>query len=64
MSSIRERRAVMKAADKALQDYGAQLDAAGVDWETPEFTRLNRAVHDAIGALPWWARSRADWRNR
>jgi hypothetical protein len=61
MSGIRERCAIARAADQALQDYGQELDAAGVDWETPEFTRLNRAAYDSMRAVPWWARG---WRFR
>ncbi|HTE56994.1 MAG TPA: hypothetical protein VK698_39345 [Kofleriaceae bacterium] len=47
---IRERRAAIKAykaADKALEEKGQRDQAAGIDYETPEFLRLNRAVAEA-----------------
>ncbi len=41
----------------AIEDY-----AAGIDYETPEFLRLNRAVFDAERGVPWWRRALIDRR--
>jgi hypothetical protein len=37
--------------ENAIRDYHA-----GIDWETPEFLRLNRAVFEAGRGVPWWRR--------
>jgi hypothetical protein len=44
-----------------LEGNALREEAAGIDWETPEFTRLNRAVVDAESKVPWW---RDDWREK
>lgn len=64
MAGLRERREALIRADRALAGNDARESAAGVQGETPEFLRLNRAVCDALNALPWWARViwGSDWR--
>jgi hypothetical protein len=43
-----------RAADRALQANGDAEEAAGVNWETDQFHRLNDALWDAARGLPWW----------
>lgn len=43
----------MKAADKALNDYGAKCKKRGIDYETPEYQRLNRAANEAAAKVPF-----------
>jgi hypothetical protein len=64
MASLRERRAALLAADEALAENDRLELAMGVQGETPAFSRLNRAVCEALDALPWWARVLwgGDWR--
>lgn len=54
--TIRQRFAAHRAADKALQDNSAAEMAAGIDYETPEFHRLNDQAWATRDALPWWLR--------
>jgi hypothetical protein len=64
MASLKERREALRRADAALQQLDEREFAAGVQGETPEFLRLNRAVAEAESALPWLARViwGGDWR--
>jgi hypothetical protein len=43
-------------ARRALNESGLEEHAAGIDWETPEFLRLNHAVIEAERDVPWWQR--------
>jgi hypothetical protein len=56
----RQRRAAgFRAADEALQANGDAEQAAGIDWETDEYLRLNARVNDLWPAVPWWIRAPA-----
>ncbi|MGH3926407.1 MAG: hypothetical protein ACREX8_05120 [Gammaproteobacteria bacterium] len=46
----------LRAARRALNDYGAHRDDRGEPGETEEFHRLNTAVHAAEADASWWAR--------
>jgi hypothetical protein len=41
-------------ARRALDENAIADVAAGIDYETPTFLRLNHAVIEAEAALPWW----------
>lgn len=49
-------------AVRALCENGIAEYAAGIDWETPEFGPLNRAVHAAKRDVPAWRRRLIDRR--
>lgn len=55
-TTLRARHAALIRADAALAANARREQAAGITSETPEYLRLNRAVDDALHALPWWAR--------
>ncbi len=44
----------MKDADKALNANGARERKAGIDYETPEYQRLNRAANEAAAKVSFW----------
>jgi hypothetical protein len=46
--------AEMKAADKALNENSDREHAAGIDYETPEYHRLNDAANEAASKVSWW----------
>jgi hypothetical protein len=54
----------LRAARSALEENALREEAAGIDWETPEFTRLNRAVVDAESAVPRWRDDLSEIRDR
>ncbi len=43
-------------ARRALDVNAIEEYEAGIDWETPEFLRLNREVADAERGVSWWRR--------
>jgi hypothetical protein len=49
-------------ARRALDKSGLEEHAAWIDWETPEFLRLNHAVIEAERDVPWRQRWRIDRR--
>lgn len=51
-----ERAAVneMKAADAALHANQRREEAAGIDYETPEYQRLNKAANEAADKVGFW----------
>jgi len=59
MGNLKAARARLRAARIALGENQQREEAAGIDYETPEFLRLNQAVADAEKDVPWW---RDDWR--
>lgn len=44
----------LRAADAALHANGRREKAAGIDYETPEYQRLNGAANDAAANVSWW----------
>lgn len=46
--------AELKAADKALNDNGDRERAAGIDWETDEYQRLNGIANEKATNVSWW----------
>jgi len=50
------------AAHEALWRNSADEYAAGIDYETPEFGRLNHAAYEASKRVPWWLAGWLDWR--
>ncbi|MFG3046270.1 hypothetical protein ACGFZR_15240 [Streptomyces sp. NPDC048241] len=46
--------AAMKAADKALNDNGDRERRAGIQEETPEYQRLNKAANEAAVKVSFW----------
>lgn len=46
--------AAMKAADAALNENSKRERAAGIDWETDEYLRLNRAANEAAAQVSVW----------
>ena len=44
----------MHAADQALNDNGDRERTAGIDWETPEYQRLNKAANEAASKVSYW----------
>lgn len=59
----KESRAARKAANEASKKADAALhanqkkeEAAGIDWETPEYVRLNTAANEAAAKASWWRR--------
>lgn len=44
----------LRAADAALNENGRREKAAGIDYETPEYQRLNNAANDAAANVSWW----------
>lgn len=44
----------MKAADKALNENSRREREAGIDYETPEYQRLNAAANEAAAQVPFW----------
>lgn len=44
----------MKAADMALNANTDRERAAGIDYETPEYQRLNTAANEAAGRVSVW----------
>lgn len=46
--------AAMKDADKALNENSERERKAGIDYETPEYQRLNRAANEAAAKVPFW----------
>lgn len=44
----------MKAADAALHANGEREKAAGIDYETPEYQRLNKAANEAADKVGFW----------
>ena len=55
----RARAEAFREADEALQANGDAEQAAGIDWETDEYDRLNRRVNDLWPTVPWWVRDPA-----
>lgn len=51
-----ENRKARKKALKALHDNQERDEAAGVNEETPEYLRLNKAANDAEANVPFWGR--------
>jgi len=43
-------------ARRALDVNAIEEYEAGIDWETPEFLRLNREVAGAERGVSWWRR--------
>jgi len=54
MGNLKAARARLRAARIALGENQQREEAAGIDYETPEFLRLNQAVADAEKDVPWW----------
>lgn len=50
-------RASRALAVNSIEDY-----AAGIDYETPEFLRLNHGVIEAEREISWWRRALIDRR--
>jgi hypothetical protein len=46
--------AEMKAADAELHEYGKRARKAGIDYETPEYQRLNKAANEAADKVSFW----------
>lgn len=46
--------AELRAADDALHANGRREKAAGIDYETPEYQRLNAAANEAAEKVSWW----------
>ncbi|MFE9064916.1 hypothetical protein [Streptomyces violaceusniger] len=46
----------LRAADAALHALGKREKAAGIDYETPEFLKLNRAANEAAAKVSWFRR--------
>ena len=44
-------------AHRALWRNAVLEQAAGIDWETPEYLELNHAACEAAKAIPWWRQS-------
>jgi len=57
-------KAVLRAARKALEDNSRREQAAGIDWETPEYLALNHAVIEAEQGVRWWRDSLSEIRDR
>jgi len=55
----RARAETFRVADWALQANGDAEQAAGIDWETEEYLRLNHRVNDLWPTVPWWVRAPA-----
>ena len=55
----RARAEAFREADEALQANGDAEQAAGIDWETDEYDRLNRRVNDLWPTVPWSVRDPA-----
>jgi hypothetical protein len=49
-------RETLHAARQALEENARREEAAGIDWETDEFLRLNHAVIEAEKGVRWWGR--------
>jgi hypothetical protein len=45
-----------KQAKKALYLLQVEEEAAGIEHETLEYLRLNRAVNELAEQIPWWRR--------
>jgi hypothetical protein len=46
--------AAMKDADRALHENTDRERAAGIDYETPEYQRLNTAANKAAAKVSFW----------
>jgi hypothetical protein len=46
--------AAMREADRRLNENGDRERRAGIDYETPEYERLNNAANDAAAKVSWW----------
>jgi hypothetical protein len=55
----RARAETFREADEALQANGDAEQAAGIDWETDEYHRLNHRVNDLWPTVPWWVKAPA-----
>lgn len=48
--------AELKKADAELHENQKREEAAGIDYETPEYQRLNTAANEAAKRVPWHRR--------
>lgn len=46
--------AALKAADKALNENSERERKAGIDYETPEYQRLNATANEAAAKVSFW----------
>ncbi|HEX5569219.1 MAG TPA: hypothetical protein VFY14_20270 [Streptomyces sp.] len=44
----------MKDADRKLHENGERERRAGIDYETPEYQRLNAEANDAASKVSFW----------
>ena len=46
--------AAMREADRRLNENGDRERRAGIDYETPEYQRLNAQANQAAAKVSWW----------